>query len=387
VPGTGAARRLEIFAVDVDLVQVCWSDLPLGTHTLSVTGGPTLEVEGGGPGGALIDGLRADSEVEVSLGGARATARTLAPPQGPELARIATISDLHFGERRFGRWPRIRPGAEWRDAAEPYPVVCTRAAVREAIAWGAQLIVVKGDLTDEDYDDEYDSLGAVLAAVPVPVVVIPGNHDGGDRSNGDGVAVLARHGIEMTTGVRVVDFPGLRVVVASSRQKGAHRGNLTPLLPEIIDALSGAPGGAMLATHHPPFRTGITTIWPPGIIGLDGPRLLRGVANAHPATLITGGHTHRNRRRDYRGMPITEVGSPKDFPGVWAGYAAHDGGIRQVVRRTSDPTVMSWTEQCAGTLMGWWRYWSRGNLGDRCFSHAWPITPPRRVTRSQAGRA
>ena len=220
VPGTGAARRLEIFAVDVDLVQVCWSDLPRGMHTLSVTGGPTLEVEGGGPGGALIDGLRADSEVEVSLGGARAKARTLAPPPGPELARIATISDLHFGERRFGRWPRIRPGAEWRDAAEPYPVVCTRAAVREAIAWGAQLIVVKGDLTDEDYDDEYDSLGAVLAAVPVPVVVIPGNHDGGDRSNGDGVAVLARHGIEMTTGVRVVDVPGLRVVVASSRSEG-----------------------------------------------------------------------------------------------------------------------------------------------------------------------
>ena len=184
------------------------------------------------------------------------TARTLAPPPGPELARIATISDLHFGERRFGRWPRIRPGAEWRDAAEPYPVVCTRAALREALAWGAQLIVVKGDLTDEDYDDEYDSLGAVLAAVPVPVVVIPGNHDGGDRSNGDGVAVLARHGIEMTTGVRVVDVPGLRVVVASSRQKGAHRGNLTPLLPEITDALSGAPGGAMPRDASPALPHG-----------------------------------------------------------------------------------------------------------------------------------
>ncbi len=155
-------------------------------------------------------------------------ARTLAPPPGRELARIATISDLHFGERRFGRWPRIRPGVEWRDAAEPYPVACTRAALREALDWGAQLIVVKGDLTDEDHDQDYESLGAVLAEVPVPVVIIPGNHDGGDRSNGDGVVVLARHGIELTTGVRVVDLPGLRVVVASSRQRGAHRGNLTP---------------------------------------------------------------------------------------------------------------------------------------------------------------
>ena len=208
--------------------------------------------------------------------------------------------------------------------------------------------------------------------MPVPVIVIPGNHDGGDRSNGDGVTVLARHGIELTTGVRVVDLPGLRVVVASSREKGNHRGNLTPLLPEITDALSAASGGALLATHHPPFRTGVTTIWPPGIIGLDGPRLLRGVANAHPATLITGGHTHRNRRRGYRGVPITEVGSAKDFPGVWAGYVAHEGGIRQVVRRTSDPRVIAWTEECAGALMGWWRYWARGSLDARCFSHAWP---------------
>ncbi len=70
-------------------------------------------------------------------------------------------------------------------------------------------------------------------------------------------------------------------------------------------------------------------------------------------------------------FPITEVGSPKDYPGVWAGYAVHEGGIRQVVRRTADPQVIAWTEQCAGSLMGWWRYWSRGSLDSRCFSHAW----------------
>ena len=224
----------------------------------------------------------------------------------------------------------------------------------EALAWGAQLIVVKGDLTDEDYDDEYDSLGAVLAAVPVPVVVIPGNHDGGDRSNGDGVAVLARHGIEMTTGVRVVDIPGLRVVVASSRQKGAHRGNLTPLLPEITDALSGAPGGAILATHHPPFRTGITTIWPPGIIGLDGPRLLRAVANAasghpdhwrahapKPPARLPGHADHRGRITE--GLPRS-VGrlrrARRGHPSGGAAYLrSHRDVLDRTVRRHADGLV------------------------------------------------
>ncbi len=144
----------------------------------------------------------------------------------------------------------------------------------------------------------------------------------------------------MTTGVRVVDVPGLRVVVASSRQKGTHRGNLTPLLPEITDALSGAPGGAMLATHHPPFRTGVTTIWPPGIIGLDGPRLLRGVANAHPATLITGGHTHRNRRRelpghaDHRGR-ITE-GLPRSVGRLRRARRWHPSGRAAYLRPDGD---------------------------------------------------
>jgi predicted phosphodiesterase len=372
VPGAGAARRLEIFAVDIDMVQVCWSDLPAGAHSLAVTNGPTISVRGRGPGAAVINGLAPGTEVTASLAGmSTKPVHTLTPPSGPELSRVATISDVHFGERRFGKWPRIRPGAEWREAPEPYPVACTRAALREALDWGAELILVKGDLTDEDHDEDYESLGALLAELPVPVMVIPGNHDGGDRANGDGVSALARRGIELTTGVRVFDVPGLRVVIASSREIGKHRGNLTPLLPEITEALAGAPAGALLATHHPPFRTFLTTIWPPGILGLDGPRLERAVATANPATLITAGHTHRNRRRSYRGVPITEVGSPKDYPGVWAGYIAHEGGIRQVVRRTADPQVIAWTERCAGALMGWWRYWSRGSLDARCFSHSW----------------
>ena len=372
MPRAAGVRRLEVFAVDVDMVQVCWSDLAPGSHEVSVSGAPVRIVEGGGPGSVVVDGLSSGADVVVSLGGAIARARTLTRPPGRELCRVATVSDLHIGERRFGRWPRIRPDSSWKDAPDPYPVTCAKAALREAIAWGAQLVVVKGDLTDEDRDEEYDALGPILAGLPVPVVVLPGNHDGGDRTRGDGRGVLERHGVELTTGVRVVDLPGVRVIAASSRERGKHRGNLTPVLAEVIDALRSAPSGALVTTHHPPFRTVLPAMWPPGILGLDGWRVLLGVAGAHRSSFITAGHTHRNRRRTYHDIPITEVGSPKDYPGVWAGYVIHEGGIRQVVRRTADPQVLAWTERTAGTLHGWWRYWARGSLDARCFTHVWP---------------
>src|SRR6185436_7203893 len=50
-----AAKRLEVFAVDVDMVQVCWSDLSPGAHSLEVDGEARLTLEGGGPGSAIVE--------------------------------------------------------------------------------------------------------------------------------------------------------------------------------------------------------------------------------------------------------------------------------------------------------------------------------------------
>ena len=208
------------------MVQVCWSDLPSGAHSLEVDGEPRLTVEGGGPGSAIVEGLAAGAEVRVSVAGTDARpVRTLSPPPGRELSRVATISDLHIGERRFGRWPRIKPGAEWRDSPKPYPVVCTQAALREALEWGAQLIVVKGDLTDEDRDEDYEELGSILAALPVP-----GDRDPGQPRRRRPFAwrrrARAREPRRRAHDQRCAsqDVPGLHVVAASSpRDRQAPR--------------------------------------------------------------------------------------------------------------------------------------------------------------------
>ena len=86
---------------------------------------------------------------------------------------------------------------------------------------------------------------------------------------------------------------------------------------------------------------------------------------------MSTGHSHRHRRHRRFGINVTEVGSTKDFPGTWTGYAVHEGGIRQVVRRISDPTCLPWLDHTARAGGGFWGVWSPGELEDRCFSLAW----------------
>ena len=74
-------------------------------------------------------------------------------------------------------------------------------------------------------------------------------------------------------------------------------------------------------------------------------------------------------------MIVTEVGSPKDYPGTWGGYVVHEGGIRQVVRRIAEPDVIAWTEYTRRAVGGVWGLWSPGSLSDRCWSHTWPTRP------------
>jgi hypothetical protein len=87
--------------------------------------------------------------------------------------------------------------------------------------------------------------------------------------------------------------------------------------------------------------------------------------------LVSSGHAHRHRRRQVDGIEVTEVGSPKDYPGTWAGYVIYERGIRQVVRRISAPEAIDWTEYTGRAVGGAWRLWSPGRLESRCFEMPW----------------
>ena len=362
------------FAVEDTTVQLTWRALAPGPVVVEVGGRRRTTTSTGGPGSTVIDDLAPATAHELVVTDAAGTRRvvpatTLPPLPGPERFRFAPLSDLHLPSRVFGFWGTMQE--------QPHPPVSSseraaRAALGEAVAWGAQLVVLKGDLTHRSHPEDWDAVARLVQACPVPVLAIPGNHDTKGSPGGlDPDEQLTALGVPVGRPVLIHDVPGLRIVLADTTRSGVDRGRLHHVTDLVLAAVDGA-GPCLVATHHQLQPLPLPVSWPPGIASHHGDPLLTRLAQVNPATLVTSGHTHRNRRRQVGPIVTTEVGSPKDFPGGWAGYVAHDDGIRQVVRRVSDPDVLAWTDRTARAALGLWGRWSPGPLGHRCFVHRWP---------------
>lgn len=273
---------------------------------------------------------------------------TLAPPPGEELARVGVLTDTHIGGWRFGHLPRRR--------STTAPGDCLRGALREAVAWGASVIVVKGDVTDHGTQEHWSEAEAIFAECPVPLLMTLGNHD------------VQRRAIPRSLPpVQVHDVPGLRVVVADSTLPLKHGGS--PPLDALDAVAAGIP--TLLCFHHQLQPHRIPTNWPPGIAGPAASAYLDRVAELNPSTIVTTGHTHRHRVRRHGPLVISETASTKDYPGSWTGFVVHEGGVRQVARRIAAPDAIAWTESTASSFLGVWGRYSPGSLADRCYTHAW----------------
>lgn len=376
-PGDGPS----VFAVEDTAVQVTWGDLPAGPVRV-IAGGAEMSLDhGGGPGAVVVEGLPADTELEVTvaigIGAPRpvASVRTLAPPPGAELFRLATVNDVHLGDPHFGRFPTVAhpPGD-----GPPPPERCLAAAVTELAEWGAQLIVAKGDVTDHGNAEEWETAVALLGAAGVPVMAIPGNHDAVHGAV-DPTKILDAAGMDYRSGApSALDLPGVRLVLADTTVAGHNSGTIAASTAEVARLAAEAAGPALVAMHHHPQRHPLMTHPPRGIPGDEAVPFLDALAAANPAAMVVTGHSHRHRTHRWGPLVVAEVGSPQDFPGTWAGYAVHEGGIRQVVRRVAAPEAMAWTESTKGCFAGLWGRWAPGTPGQRCFSHPWPT----RLTRN-----
>ncbi len=280
--------------------------------------------------------------------------------------RFATVNDVHIGETRFGTPTKFREP----DDVEPYPARCLRAALAEAEAWGAQRVLVKGDLTDEGLEEEFEWFAVLLRESGLTANVILGNHDI-RTPDVDGAGILRRRGLDVSTVATAVDVPGLRVVLLPSAVE-PHRGLWLPSdRAATLDLAADADRPVFVATHHYPQRFNITNEFPPGIPSHNARPLLDGLDRTASRSIVACGHTHRHHRRHYKSLLITEIGSTKDYPGVWAGYVVYEGGIVQTVHRVAEPSARAWTDRTGKTLLGAWQWWSPGLRSHRCWSWSW----------------
>ena len=367
-----------VFAVEDRGAQLTWRRVAAGPVRI-VCGPVDLMVESdGGPGAVDLDGLTPDTAYDLTVttgdGTATSTFRTLPSPSGEELFRFATMSDLHLGATAFG----VRHTMVEAPGTVDHPIRCASAALSDLTRWGARHLVVKGDVVQSNEDRSWKLAADLLGSASMPCDVLPGNHDVA-HGGPDPFGVARRHGIDLVEGIEIRDLPGIRLVLMNSAIVGIDRGRWHHLVDGAAAAVATADGPAMLLVHHHPQPAPVPTHFPPGIDSITARRLLRAVHAANPAVIGSSGHTHRHRRRTEAGVPWSEVGSTKDFPGVWAGYVVHEGGIRQVVRRVSSPDCLPWLDRTRRAAGGAWGWYSPGRLSDRCFTHDWPrATPPAR---------
>lgn len=379
--GRGSVR---VFAVEDTTVQLTWRGLPAGVLALRVDGTDVTENVSvdGGPGAVVLSGLPAGRDLKIIAtppwrNGNRVMlrARTLDALPGEELARIATIGDLHLGTTVFGHQGTI---TEVPKPAVPHPVRCAVAAIDEATAWGAQRLVVKGDVTDRGQVEQWRTYADLVGRTSIGVDAVPGNHDRAFRPTEAGLtpeAAAQAFALSMASPILVRDLDGLRLVLVDSTTGGRNIGRVEPATSEVVDAVSDAdPRQAVVVVlHHHLQPHAVSEGWPIGVTHGESLDLLRRVGAVHPGVLVTSGHTHRHRRWTHGGATTTQVGSTKDYPGVWAGYVAHEGGLRQVVRRVARPDCMTWTDHTRRAALGGWRWVAPGALGWRCFNLTWPV--------------
>jgi predicted phosphodiesterase len=366
--------RIEVFAVEDTAAQICWDGSARGELTLEA--GPAIRTAMvDGPGGIVLDGLPPATSIDLVTSGPGTPVRhhvanfvTLAPPPGALLSRLATVNDLHVGAHFFGTLHPV-----WDDGTEePHALCCARAALGEARAWGAQLLVAKGDLTQDGRPEEWRQAGGLLGSCGMAAVAVEGNHDVKNWAV-DGRAILAESGVPLHQQPAAVDLPGVRVVLFPTAAWHVDQGRVdAEHRRAAVELVASAPGAAIVAMHHYPQRFRWPTMYPDGIPGPEAAAFLDALAEANPSTLVLTGHSHRHRRHHHGPIVVAEVGSTKDYPGSWAGYAVHEGGIRQVTMRVMSRPAIAWTEQGRRVLGGVWAVWGPGVRSHRCFTHAWP---------------
>lgn len=191
--------------------------------------------------------------------------------------RLAVVADIHYGDRLNLRNPK-RQGLE---GARLFDRVLRRLA---AEGWPDALIVA-GDLIDCAGEDDFtvearlDELAKILAAVPVPVIAIPGNHDLPPEE-------FYRH---LPPPPEFLEVGGGRIIPFLDPERPGWNAERLPEELDRFDRARAGFSGPLIATQHVP-------LFPPGAEAapyryLNADEIIRKM-HATGCVLSISGHHH-----------------------------------------------------------------------------------------------
>lgn len=196
--------------------------------------------------------------------------------------QIAHISDLHI-VADTGPVGLVRPDA----------VARARALIRDLSAFRPKLdlVVITGDTANDARPDEYAELANLLADLPIPYIVIPGNHDdrhllrqiAGEQAYADADLMYHKR-----------DCGQARIFALDTLSQGEIGGRLLPPQLDWLAQEIGNPfeGHTFVAMHHPPCAPRMGRL--DKAILLEGQDALRSILDAQPQTVtVLCGHMHR----------------------------------------------------------------------------------------------
>jgi Icc-related predicted phosphoesterase len=225
--------------------------------------------------------------------------------------RVAAVGDIHLGADSAGT---LRPSL---------------AALGEQ----ADLLLLAGDLTRHGTAQEAHVVADELAALPVPVIAVLGNHDYHDEQPEQVAAILGARGIQTLEGqTAVVDVRGCLVGVAGTKGfGGGFAGHALDAFgePELkafarrsahcaralavgLDELKAAGCALRIAlTHYAPVPDTVMGE-PPEIYPFLGSYLLAQAIDGSGADLAVHGHAHSGTEHGMTagGVKVRNVAQP-----------------------------------------------------------------------------
>lgn len=188
--------------------------------------------------------------------------------------RLAQISDTH-----------VRADDGGKAASQ------LKRAIAQAKDYGADVILVTGDLVNDEREDEYAVFAEAIANPPAPLYLMTGNHDerGLIRRMFADHRYLPREGAMHFT---IEDFP-VRIVALDDLVPGETHGLLRRSGAEWLESALSVERGkpTIVALHHPPFLTHDLLFDKIGL--LDAEEFANVIARHRQVLRVICGHHHR----------------------------------------------------------------------------------------------